>query len=271
MADADLKLILGADIPPSVAKIKQDMGEISKQLSKENLLVKVGLDTSAITKQIPDIRMSLNNAFSKTDPVDIKVNVQTRDIETMKSVLTEQLNTISQSFNESGKASDDFAQRIENIRNSLNSLSGVAGVTQISNAINSLSKELKDIDTSNIDNLALKLTSFRTQTLTSPIGDDGLKALEEAEATLRRIQSSDFGTLIRSDQIELVDQLNDAIKRVSNSFAETKAEAAKQKAVDSLNAAYSNWNRPCLVSGQIILVCRWTPLPFLHTPPCCKG
>ena len=249
MADADLKLILGADISPSVAKIKQDMGEISKQLSKENLLVKVGLDTSAITKQIPDIRMSLNNAFSKTDPVDIKVNVQTRDIETMKSVLTEQLNTISQSFNESGKASDDFAQRIENIRNSLNSLSGVAGVTQISNAINSLSKELKDIDTSNIDNLALKLTSFRTQTLASPIGDDGLKALEEAEATLRRIQSSDFGTLIRSDQIELVDQLNDAIKRVSNSFAETKAEAAKQKAVDSLNAAYSNLEQTLLGIG----------------------
>lgn len=143
MADADLKLILGADISPSVAKIKQDMGEISKQLSKENLLVKVGLDTSAITKQIPDIRMSLNNAFSKTDPVDIKVNVQTRDIETMKSVLTEQLNTISQSFNESGKASDEFCAADREHPKFAQFLICVAGVTQISNAINSLSKEFK--------------------------------------------------------------------------------------------------------------------------------
>lgn len=254
MANADLKLLLAANVSESTRQINKDIDKISKNLSNKPINIKLAIDTNdisqAIAKQIPQISKQLNKAFTQSIPITVQFSTKNPDLNTVKKNLKAQLSDLYKEFDQSGKMSDEFKQHVTELKRAISSLSDVNGISKLKEELKGLSAELKNADISKYANMLPKLDILKNQAIKYGIDINGFDELNQAYRLLNQINSTDgsFNNLIHSDQVALLKEFNTTLDAVNTKIKSVKAQEPRidNDYIDNLGSTLNSYKNKAL-------------------------
>lgn len=254
MANADLKLLLAANVSESTRQINKDIDKISKNLSNKPINIKLAIDTNdisqAIAKQIPQISKQLNKAFTQSIPITVQFSTKNPDLNTVKKNLKAQLSDLYKEFDQSGKMSDEFKQHVTELKRAISSLSDVNGISKLKEELKGLSTELKNADISKYANMLPKLDILKNQAIKYGIDINGFDELNQAYRLLNQINSTDgsFNNLIHSDQVALLKEFNTTLDAVNTKIKSVKAQEPRidNDYIDNLGSTLNSYKNKAL-------------------------
>lgn len=254
MANADLKLLLAANVSESTRQINKDIDKISKNLSNKPINIKLAIDTNdisqAIAKQIPQISKQLNKAFTQSIPITVQFSTKNPDLNTVKKNLKAQLSDLYKEFDQSGKMSDEFKQHVTELKRAISSLSDVNGISKLKEELKGLSAELKNADISKYANVLPKLDILKNQAIKYGIDINGFDELNQAYRLLNQINSTDgsFNNLIHSDQVALLKEFNTTLDAVNTKIKSVKAQEPRidNDYIDNLGSTLNSYKNKAL-------------------------
>lgn len=254
MANADLKLLLAANVSESTRQINKDIDKISKNLSNKPINIKLAIDTNdisqTIAKQIPQISKQLNKAFTQSIPITVQFSTKNPDLNTVKKNLKAQLSDLYKEFDQSGKMSDEFKQHVTELKRAISSLSDVNGISKLKEELKGLSAELKNADISKYANMLPKLDILKNQAIKYGIDINGFDELNQAYRLLNQINSTDgsFNNLIHSDQVALLKEFNTTLDAVNTKIKSVKAQEPRidNDYIDNLGSTLNSYKNKAL-------------------------
>lgn len=254
MANADLKLLLAANVSESTRQINKDIDKISKNLSNKPINIKLAIDTNdisqTIAKQIPQISKQLNKAFTQSIPITVQFSTKNPDLNTVKKNLKAQLSDLYKEFDQSGKMSDEFKQHVTELKRAISSLSDANGISKLKEELKGLSAELKNADISKYANMLPKLDILKNQAIKYGIDINGFDELNQAYRLLNQINSTDgsFNNLIHSDQVALLKEFNTTLDAVNTKIKSVKAQEPRidNDYIDNLGSTLNSYKNKAL-------------------------
>jgi len=254
MANADLKLLLAANVSESTRQINKDIDKISKNLSNKPINIKLAIDTNdisqTIAKQIPQISKQLNKAFTQSIPITVQFSTKNPDLNTVKKNLKAQLSDLYKEFDQSGKMSDEFKQHVTELKRAISSLSDANGISKLKEELKELSAELKNADISKYANMLPKLDILKNQAIKYGIDINGFDELNQAYRLLNQINSTDgsFNNLIHSDQVALLKEFNTTLDAVNTKIKSVKAQEPRidNDYIDNLKSTLNSYQNKAL-------------------------